>query len=173
MPHTSALPGFYWLVFGWYEPLLCSLSFIGALVNPKQIHDMQAPWPSGAPPEHNLARATLVTVVQLAHTIGLLGFINFFLLLAVRRHLLPYPALQEKVVAALLTPLLFGDVFHLAITFWMLGEKRWDQSTWTASPVLFTTVVTGMSLLLPRAAWHLGIGRYVHKRDGIPGIKRV
>lgn len=39
-------------------------------------------------------------------------------------HLMP---LQEKLVRALLTPLLVGDLFHIGVTLWALDpEQRWD-----------------------------------------------
>lgn len=66
---------------------------------------------------------------------------------------------------ALLTPLLIGDVAHLGVTFWALGDSKWDLSTWT--PLLWTTFVLGFSLLIPRAMWHMGIWRYVDGRDRI------
>src|SRR5258708_26465501 len=125
---------------------------------------MQAPWPSHIPPPQRLPVATMVTVVQLAHVCGLLGFINFFLLRAARLYLSSHPTLQEKVVGALLTPLLIGDVLHLALTFWALGDMRWNFSEW--SIMLWLTVILGLSLFVPRLAWHLGIGRYAECRDG-------
>jgi hypothetical protein len=106
----------------------------------------------------------MVTVVQLAHVCGLLGLINFFVFRAARRYLSGHPALQEKLVGALLTPLLIGDVLHLALTLWALGDIRWNLSEWTV--MLWLTVLLGLSLLIPRVAWHLGIGRYSESRDG-------
>ena len=131
-----------------------------------QTHDQQAPWPSDTPPEGPLPRATLVTIVQLGHVCALLSILNYFVLGAARKYLHPYPALQEKIVGSLLTPLVFGDFMHLYVTFWALGDNRWALSRYT--PMLWTTLILGLSLLVPRVAWHLGIGRYVHKRDGIP-----
>jgi len=75
------------------------------------------------------------------------------------------PVLQEKVVGALLTPLLIGDVLHLTLTFWALGDKRWNLSEW--SYMLWLTVILGLTLLIPRIAWHLGIRRYMESRDGM------
>jgi hypothetical protein len=125
---------------------------------------MQAPWPPHISPPKHLPIATRVTVVQLAHVCGLLGLVNFFLLRAARQHLSTQPALQEKIVGALLTPLLIGDVLHLVFTLWALEDMRWDFSEW--SVVLWSTVVLGLSLLIPRIAWHRGIGRYKESRDG-------
>lgn len=86
------------------------------------------------------------------------------MLTAARRHLSAYPALQEKIVLSLLTPLLLGDVLHLYVTLWALGDEKWDVYNW--SFMLWTTVILGLTLMIPRIAWHLGIGRYVDKRDG-------
>lgn len=129
----------------------------------EQAHNAQAPWLQGPPPQI-LPRATLVTILQLSHVCALLGLVNLFVLSAIRTHLKGHPALQEKIVFSLLTPLLIGDVFHLGITFWALGDQKWDFENWT--PMLWTTVILGLSLMVPRICWHLGIGRYVDFRDG-------
>ena len=129
-----------------------------------QTHNSQAPWPLNEPPLTQLPRATLVTVVQLAHVCGLIGIVNFFVLSAARRHLAEQPAVQEKIVGALLTPLLVGDVMHLAITIWALGDSKWNVASWTS--LLWTTVLVGLALFIPRVAWYAGYGRYVHERDG-------
>ena len=125
-----------------------------------QAHDSQAPWLNSPPPQE-LPKATLVTMVQLAHVCALLGVVNHFVLSVARNYLRNNLFLQEKVVSSLLTPLLFGDVFHLYLTLWALGDQRWVLASWT--PMLWTTVIVGMMLLIPRVTWHLGIGRYVHK----------
>ena len=125
---------------------------------------MQAPWPSHISPPQQLPLATRVTVVQLSHVCGLLGLINFFLLRAARRHLSTQPILQEKIVAGLLTPLVIGDVLHIAFTLWALGDVRWNFSEWTV--VVWLTVLIGLALLVPRIAWHMGMGRYMDSRDG-------
>ena len=182
---TTALPCGYWIIFGLYEPMLSISGFVGALADPKKVsstarsplncrrhisislskaHDAQAPWPSGSAPPDPLARATQVTMLQLAHVVGLLGLINFFVLGAARKYLFAQPVLQEKIVGALLTPLLIADVVHLSITWWALGDSRWQSWDW--SGLLWITFLTGLSLLVPRAAWHLGVGRYVDRRDG-------
>ncbi len=108
-------------------------------------------------------------MMQFAHVVGLLGLINVFVLWAARQYLFGQPAIQEKIVGALLTPLLLGDVFHMTITLWALGEGRWDVRHWSGT--LWVTMVSGITLLVPRVAWHLGIGRYVHHRDGFHAKK--
>ncbi|ESK96063.1 hypothetical protein Moror_7408 [Moniliophthora roreri MCA 2997] len=161
--HTSAIPDHYYAIFAFYEPFLCTVGFLGAFADPKTTHDSQAPWPADNPPPVVLPLASLVTVIQLAHVCFLVGIINFFILSAARRHLHAFPALQEKVVWSLLTPLLAGDILHLYVTIWALGDQKWQFETW--SPMLWTTVGLGLSLLVPRILWHLGIGRYVDSRD--------
>ncbi|KAH9977904.1 hypothetical protein BGW80DRAFT_1284796 [Lactifluus volemus] len=146
----SALTPIYYAIFCIYEPMLTTMGFIGTMLDPTKTHNMQAPWPSHSPPPEHLPLATTVTVLQLAHVCGLLGFIN--------------PTLQEKIVGALLTPLLVGDVLHLVVTLWALGDMRWQFSEW--SGMLWLTILSGVSLLIPRVAWHLGIGRYTEARDG-------
>lgn len=106
-----------------------------------------------------------MTVIQLAHVCALIGVVNLFVLTAARRHLQSQPALQEKIVFSLLAPLLVGDFLHLYVTLWALGEQKWD--VWSWSPMLWTTIVLGSTLMIPRIAWHLGVGRYVDSRDGI------
>ncbi|KAJ8086702.1 hypothetical protein PM082_005525 [Marasmius tenuissimus] len=163
--YTSAIPDHYYAIFAFYEPFLCTVGFLGAWADPKTTHDSQAPWPAGIPPPDELPRASLVTVLQLAHVCFLVGVINFFLLSATRRHLHAHPGLQEKLVSALLTPLLIGDVLHIYVTIWALGDDKWNFATW--SPMLWTTVGLGLTLLVPRIFWHLGVARYVDSRDGI------
>jgi hypothetical protein len=101
---------------------------------------------------------------QLAHVCAIIGLVNLFVLTVVRKYLRSQPALQEKVLWGLFTPLLIGDVAHIAVTLWALGDDLWDLANWT--PMLWATVVLGLSLLIPRICWYLGIGRYVDTRDG-------
>ncbi|KII95144.1 hypothetical protein PLICRDRAFT_48108 [Plicaturopsis crispa FD-325 SS-3] len=164
MQPQSAIPNVYYALFAWYEPLLTIGGLVGALLDPKAIHDQQAPWPSDGPPTGPLPLATTVTMLQLAHVCALLGLLNYFVLSALRTHLHAQPALQEKIATALLTPLLIGDGLHLYVTLWALGEQRWDLHSWGV--MLWLTVGLGLSIMVPRIAWHIGIGRYVHSRDG-------
>ena len=181
VPPRSAIPTFYYVAFGVYEPLMVAGGLIGTILDPagvciqshcfprlmfmsSQIHNQQAPWPAHMLPPPELPAATVVTVVQYSHVCSLIGLINYFVLTMARRHLASQPALQEQVARALLTPLLIGDLLHIILTLWALGDTRWDVSRWTG--MLWSTVVLGLGLFVPRLAWHLGIGRYVHKRDG-------
>ncbi|KAG8218686.1 hypothetical protein J3R82DRAFT_4354 [Butyriboletus roseoflavus] len=165
-PPTSAVPDFYYALFAFYEPALTIIGFIGTLCDPKSAHNAQAPWPAGSPPPPILPKASIVTVIQLAHVCALMGLLGIFILTAVRKHLASHPALQEKIVRSLLVPLLIGDVSHLYLTLWALGDDRWDVTQWT--PMLWATVVTGVTLMIPRVMWHLGIWRYVDARDRAP-----
>jgi len=164
MPPESAIPDIYYFCFGAYEPFLTTIGFLGTLVDPTGAHNAQAPWLQGISPYKTLPTATLVTILQLSHVCALLGLINIFVLSAVRTHLKEQPALQEKIVFSLLVPLLIGDVFHLGVTFWGLGDSKWDFANWT--PMLWITFILGLTLMVPRICWHLGIGRYVDFRDG-------
>ncbi|KAJ7781177.1 hypothetical protein B0H16DRAFT_1497357 [Mycena metata] len=162
MRQTSPLPPHYYWIFGIYEPCLTTLGFLGALLDPKGTYDNQAPWPNGSPPDV-FPLATRLTIIQLGHVCALLGLLNVWILSSARIHLNPYPALQEKILSALLTPLFIGDIMHLVVTLWALGEERWNIQNW--SPMLIVTLVLGISLLVPRTMWILGIGRYVDSRD--------
>ncbi|EAU84836.2 hypothetical protein CC1G_00355 [Coprinopsis cinerea okayama7 len=141
------------------------MGLLGVLADPTTTHNAQAPWPPNIEPFTVLPRPTLVTTLQLAHVCALIGIINAFVFTACRRHLKSNPALQEKIAFSLLTPLLIGDILHLYVTLWALGEQRW--AFWEWSPMLWTTVLLGLTLLCPRIAWHLGVGRYVDRRDAV------
>lgn len=136
-----------------------------------QTFNGQAPWPGNTPPPGPISKAAIVTVIQLAHVCALVGLVNGFVLTAARRHLSHTPALQEKIVRALLIPLVLGDVMHVGVTLWALGDARWDTRGW--SPLLWTTLVLGFSLLVPRVMWHMGIWRYVDSRDGVALDKKT
>lgn len=160
MQSESAIPDFYYYCFAIYEPLLTLLGFVGTQLDPKNVHDAQAPWVNSSP-STELPRATLVTLFQLANVCALLGVVNFFVLSAARKHLHHDLFLQEKVVSSLMTPLLIGDISHMYMTLWGLGDQRWNFSSWT--PMLWTTFILGLTLMIPRIAWHMGVGRYVHQ----------
>ncbi|KAF5388152.1 hypothetical protein D9615_000466 [Tricholomella constricta] len=130
-------------------------------------HNSQAPWLTSSPAPEILPPATLVTIIQLGHVCALVGVVNLFVLTAARSHLHGNPAVQERIVFALLAPLVIGDFLHLYVTLWALGDQRWEFWNW--SPMLWATMLLGLTLMIPRIAWHLGIGRYVHSRDGALG----
>lgn len=170
MAPQSAIPDYYFYTFAFYEPLLCIGGFIGTMIDPKSTHDNQAPWPPGVLPPAELPLSSLVTVIQLAHVCALLGVVNFCVLRIVRSQLSSQRAIQEQIVAALFLPLFIGDIGHLYLTFWALGDARWHISNW--SPMIWTNLILGLTLLVPRALWFMGVGRYIHARDG-EGSRRV
>ncbi|KAJ7904577.1 hypothetical protein B0H14DRAFT_3079417 [Mycena olivaceomarginata] len=166
-PPTSAIPLSYYTVFAIYEPALTTLGFVGALL---LTHDSQAPWPNG-PPLEDLPLATRTTILQLGHCLCPSGTLER-LVIVHSPHTSEFAAgtprkglanLQPKIVGALLTPLLIGDVAHLYVTLWALGDERWNFRNW--SPMLIITISLGITLLVPRIMWQLGIGRYVDSRD--------
>jgi len=108
---------------------------------------MNGPWPIGVAPPHSLPVATTVTMLQLAHTCGLLGIINVFVITAIRD--LRSPALQEKVATALFTPLVVTDVSHILVTLYAMGDTRWKVNEW--SSIVWITIATGLTLLIPRS----------------------
>lgn len=131
--------------------LMCSLelrSLCFQLTRPilSQTHNMNGPWPVGAALPETLPAATTVTILQLAHTCALLGIINFFVLTAVRG--LRSPALQEKMVMSLFTPLLVSDISHILVTLYGIGDTRWNINEWPS--IVWITIITGLTLLIPR-----------------------
>jgi len=107
---------------------------------------MNGPWPVGVTLPQTLPTATTITMLQLAHTCGLLGVINIFVLTAIRG--LRSPALQEKMATSLFTPLLVTDVSHILVTFYGMGDTRWRVDEW--SSIVWITIITGLTLLIPR-----------------------
>lgn len=119
---------------------------------------MNGPWPAGVALPQTLPVATTVTILQLAHTCGLLGIINFFVLTAIRD--LRSPALQEKVATALFTPLVVTDVSHVLVTLYAMGDTRWKVDEWPS--IVWITIATGLTLLIPR---------FVREDHHIPGFR--
>jgi hypothetical protein len=107
---------------------------------------MNGPWPVGFAHPEDLPAATIVTTLQLAHTCGLLGIINFFILTAIRD--LRSPALQEKIATSLFTPLVVADVTHILVTLYGIGDTRWKVHEWTS--IVWVIIITGLTLLVPR-----------------------
>src|SRR6202035_4397708 len=138
------------------------------ITRPLQLHDKQAPWPNDVAPI-DMPLASRVLIIQLGYAAWLMTTLNFFILGAARKHLAHDPALQEKVVAAFLYALAFGDFAHIAISLWAFGDIRWEFSKWTS--LMKTALILGLSLLIPRVCWYLGIGRYVRERDGLKQTK--
>jgi len=100
-----------------------------------------------------------VTILQLVHLFVLLALINLFVINATRRQFAHDPKAQEVIYKALFTVLMFGDCAHLGITLYAMGPMRWEFGGW--SPLTWFSLTVGVSLLIPRALWHLGVGRGV------------
>jgi len=88
-----------------------------------------------------------------------LALINLLLINATRHHFAQDPKAQEVIYKALSTVLMFGDFAHLGITLYAMGPMRWEFGSWSA--LTWFSLTVGVSLLVPRALWHLGIGRDV------------
>ena len=99
-----------------------------------------------------------MTILQLVNVSFLLALVNLALINAARRCFAHDARAQEVVYRALFAVLLFGDFAHIGVTLYAMGpEVRWKFGEWSA--LTWVTVVTGVSLLVPRALWHLGVGR--------------
>ena len=63
-----------------------------------------------------------------------------------------------------------GDFLHIFLTLWAIGDDRWAVEKWQGT--LWITIVSGFTLMIPRLAWHLGVGRYMESRDELPAKKK-
>lgn len=101
-----------------------------------------------------------------------MGLINLSIINAARRYFAQDPRAQEVVYKALFAVLMFGDFAHIAVTLYAMGpEIRWDFGSW--SVLTWVTIVSCVSLLVPRALWHLGVGRDVPTQVDPTTKKRV
>ena len=99
-----------------------------------------------------------VTILQLVHVGLLMGLINLSIINTTRRYFAKDPNAQEVIYKALFAVLMFGDFAHIGVTLYAMGpEMRWEFGRWSA--LTWVTMAAGVSLLVPRALWHLGIGR--------------
>jgi hypothetical protein len=89
-----------------------------------------------------------------------MGLVNFSIINAARRHFTQDPKAQEVVYKALFTVLMFGDFAHIGVTLYAMGpEMSWEFGSWSA--LTWVTIASVVTLLVPRALWHLGVGRDV------------
>jgi hypothetical protein len=89
-----------------------------------------------------------------------MALINLFIINAARHSFKQDPGAQEVVYKALFTVLMYGDFAHIAVTLYAMGpEMRWAFGNWSA--LTWVTIIAGITLLVPRALWHLGVGRDV------------
>jgi len=110
-------------------------------------------------------------MLQLAHIFFLMALINLFIINATRRHFTQDPNAQEVIYKALFTVLMFGDFAHIGVTLYAMGPMRWEFGSWSA--LTWVTFTVGVSLLVPRALWHLGVGRDVPTRTDSKVKKRM
>ena len=90
----------------------------------------------------------------------LLSLTGISIISATRRYFAQDPTAQEVIYKAYFAVLMFGDVTHTAVTLYAMGpEMRWEFGSWSA--LTWVTIVANVSLLVPRALWHLGVGRDV------------
>lgn len=88
-----------------------------------------------------------------------MALVNLFVIHTTRRHFTQDSKAQEVVYKALFTVLMFGDFAHIGVTLYAMGPMRWEFGSWSA--LTWVTILAGASLLVPRALWHLGVGRGV------------
>jgi len=100
-----------------------------------------------------------VTLLQLVHILFQAALINLFIINATRRYFTQDPKAQEVIYKALFTVLLIGDFAHIGVTLYAMGPMRWEFGSWSA--LTWVTLIVCVSLLVPRALWHLGVGRDV------------
>lgn len=99
-----------------------------------------------------------------------MALINLSVINAARRHFTQDPRAQEVVYKALFRVLMFGDFAHIGFTIYAMGpDMRWEFGRW--STLTWVTIVAGVSLLVPRALWLLGVGRDVPTGTG-PNTKK-
>lgn len=163
---VSAVPAFYYIVFGIVEPLITFASLLEGIFDPWKVctldkvcyrrklrgtnqvinrhgHQWQGAFAvaSGVPPTTVHA---IVCQMVVAHAI--IGFVNASVLRAIRR--LPSPTLQEKIAKSLLIPLAIGDVSYLFWMFYGIGDIRWRSRDWPQA--LRLNVIVGIAIFIPR-----------------------
>ncbi|ODN75846.1 hypothetical protein L202_05839 [Cryptococcus amylolentus CBS 6039] len=156
---SSVLPGAYYYFFWLIEPLLTVAGGVSAIYDPVAFAKDSLPL--------NIERASalvgksvrgqLVTT-QLGSCFLLLAMISFSLFWVIKKNFKDQPAVQEKLVKALLIPLSIADLVHIGITLLALPVSHLqDPSAWTY--VLKGNVWITSVLFLVRSAWLLGIAR--------------
>jgi len=102
----------------------------------------------------------------------LLSLTGISIINTTRRYFAQDPTAQEVIYKALFAVLLFGDVIHTGVTLYAMGaEMRWEFGSWSA--LTWVTMAANFTLLVPRALWHLGVGRDVPTRADPKEKKRM
>ena len=105
-----------------------------------------------------------VTLLQLISVLLTMALLNISVIHTTRRYLAHDPAAQEIAYRSLLSVLMFSDFAHTFVTLYGMGpEMRWAFGRW--SGLTWLTVGVNITLLVPRALWHLGVGRDVGTRS--------
>ncbi|KAF9652199.1 hypothetical protein BDM02DRAFT_3183918 [Thelephora ganbajun] len=161
-PQKSAVPTFYYIVFGIIEPLITFASLLEGIFDPRKVIVRHGRWSSGFAEAPGALPPTVRAVIyQMVVAHAIIGLVNASVLRAIRT--LPSSALQEKIARSLVISLSIGDVLHLFGTFYGIGDVRWKAKDWPQA--LWLSVAVGIGLFIPRVCWLLGIGRYVATRD--------
>jgi len=160
----SAVPTFYYVVFGIVEPLITFASLLEGIFDPGKVRtsakcykrklrstqmiSRHEPWLSSFTEASGTLPPTVHAVVcQAVVTHAIIGLVGASVLRAIVR--LPSPALQEKIARSLLIPLTVGDVLHLFGTFYGICDVRWKTRDWPQA--LWLSVIIGIALLIPRS----------------------
>ena len=99
-----------------------------------------------------------VTLPQLIVVLLAMALMSVSVIHTTRRYFAHLPAIQEVIYRSLFGVLMLSDVAHTFVTLYGMGpEMRWAFERWSA--LTWVTVGVNITLLVPRALWHLGIGR--------------
>ncbi|KAE9397684.1 hypothetical protein BT96DRAFT_883779 [Gymnopus androsaceus JB14] len=159
MPQFQALPGFYKLLFLYFEPVsTISPALIIWLWGASWFHHQLVPSSESSPPSGFLDNRSVLAVWQLGNCYMLLGLISSLAFRAVRNALPDNPVAQEQIIGSTFTALAIADVTHVLASFVGLpSELRFSPASWNATchgNVTFTLFLFSM-----RMAWFMGIGR--------------
>ncbi|WVQ76441.1 hypothetical protein IAR50_006108 [Cryptococcus sp. DSM 104548] len=155
----SVLPGPYYYFFWLVEPLLTVAGGVSAIYDPVKFAKDSLPLTieKASALVGKSVRGQLVTT-QLGSCFLLLAMISFSLFWVIKKHFNENPAVQQKLVKALLIPLAIADLIHIGLTLLALPVSHLqDPSAWTY--VLKGNVWITSVLFLVRSSWLLGIAR--------------
>ena len=167
----NPLPWPYYFTFAIYEPLLGIVSGIWAFANPREVNGVLQDYRKGELTPYTLHLTRHLTPRPHGRPRTLQGENDpstcqcklsngpHQRLHHPCRHFTQDPKAQEVVYKALFTVLMFGDFAHIGVTLYAMGPMRWEVGSWSA--LTWVTILAGVSLLVPRALWHLGVGRGV------------
>ncbi|KAJ3805533.1 hypothetical protein EV368DRAFT_51937 [Lentinula lateritia] len=160
MTPFPALPGFYRLLFLYFEPVstISPALLIWLWPGTTWFHHQLVPSIEPSPPSSSLDARTILAVWQLGNCYMLLGLISSLVFRAVRDALRGNPVAQEHIIGSALTALAIADITHVLATFIGLpSDLQFNIVSWngtTHGNITFT-----LFLFSVRIAWFLGIGR--------------